>query len=180
MKKQPGKADRHMQKNVSSLRVIEPLRSANRWFDQGDFNDASLVQNENQSIQAFLVQAGDIVDGIQALYSEKRFSLTPPHGNINDDHARIALEPGDTWSEISGFTGNWFGGNYVVQLTFRTHQGRVHGPFGSMNYAQDIQPFRLVIQSDESIIALSGVVSTGDNGKNRHLGAIGLVLRKDG
>ena len=68
----------------------------------------------------------------------------------------------------------------MVQLTFRTHQGQVYGPFGSMNYAQNIQPFRLVIHPDESIVALSGVVSTGDNGKNRHLGALGLVLRKDG
>jgi hypothetical protein len=48
-----------------------------------------------------------------------------------------------------------------------------------MNYAYNIQPFRLVIQPDEKIVALSGVVSTGDNGENRHLGALGLILCKD-
>lgn len=177
--KQPGDIDRKVPENASSLRVIEPFRSANQWFDQEDFNDMQFVRSANLSICTFLVRAGDIVDGIQALYSEKSIPLAPAHGNIDEYHTKVALEPGDTWSEISGFYGEWFQGTYVLQLTFRTHQGRVYGPFGSMNYAQHIQPFRLVIQPDERIVALSGVVSLGDNGRNRHLGALGLVLRKD-
>lgn len=161
------------------LRSIRPWRSANRWFDLEDFDDAPLAQSTHLSISAFLIRAGDIVDGIQSLYSEKFVPLTPPHGNIDGYQLKIELEPGDRWSEISGFSGDWFGGNYVLQLTFHTHQGKVHGPFGSMNYAQNIQPFRLIIQPDEEIVAFSGVVSSGDNGRNRHLGALGLILRRD-
>jgi hypothetical protein len=177
--KQLDKIDPTLPTNASILRVIEPFRSADRWYDQGNFNDTSHTQNENLSINAFSVQAGDIVDGIQAFYSEKFIPLAPPHGNINEYSAKITLEPGDTWSEISGFYGDWFGGNYVLQLTFHTHQGRTYGPFGSMNYAQNIHPFHLIIQPDEKIVALSGVVSSGDNGRNSHLGALGLVLRKN-
>lgn len=165
--------------NASPLRLIQPYRTANQWFDQGDFNDTQFAQSTNLSISAFLVRAGDIVDGIQALYGEQYVPLAPSHGNIDDYNTNITLEPGDRWSKISGFYGDWFQGIYVLQLTFHTHQGRVYGPFGSMNYAQNIQPFSLVIQPDESIVALSGVVSFGDNGRNRHLGALGLVLRKD-
>lgn len=162
-----------------ALRASKPWRSASRWFDREDFDDTPFAQETHLSVSAFLIQAGDIVDGIQALYSEKFVSVTPPHGNLASDHTKIELEPGDRWSEISGFFGNWFGGNYVLQLTFHTHQGKVYGPYGSMNYAQNIHPFRLIIQPDENIVALSGVVSTGDNGKNRHLGALGLILRKE-
>jgi hypothetical protein len=167
------------QDSPSLQRVIPPWRSANRWFDQEDFDDTPFAQGTHLSIRAFLVRAGDIVDGIQALYSEKVISLTPSHGNLADDHRRVELEPGDRWSEISGFFGDWFGGNYVLQLTFFTQRGKVYGPFGSMNYAQNIQPFHLSVQPDEKIVALSGVVSTGENGKNRHLGALGLILRKE-
>jgi hypothetical protein len=131
------------------------------------------------SISAFLVRAGMIVDGIQALYGEEAILLAPPHGNLEEYNTKIMLEPGDTWSEISGFYGNWFGGSYILQLTFHTHKGKTYGPFGNMEYAENIQPFSLVVQPNESIVALSGVVSFGDNGKNRHLGALGLVLRKE-
>lgn len=165
--------------NAATLRQIAAYRTANRWFDQGDFNDLPLVQNSNLSISTFLVRAGNIVDGIQALYGEQAITLAPPHGNLKEGSIRITLEPGDRWSKISGFYGDWFAGLYVVQLTFHTREGRTYGPFGDMGYATNIQPFSLVIQPDESIIALSGVVSFGDNGRNRHLGALGLVLRKD-
>src|SRR5579864_3400764 len=128
-----------MLENLSSqpfaLRSIHPWRSANCWFDQEDFDDTSVAQSTHLFVSAFLVRAGDIVDGIQALYGEKVIPLTPPHGNIDVYQAKIELEPGDRWSEISGFYGEWFGGNYVLQLTFCTRQGKVYGPFGSMNYA---------------------------------------------
>jgi len=167
------------QENSSFLREIEPFRLANQWFDEGYFNDTQLVLSTRLPISTFRICSGDIVDGIQALYSEKAIELAPAHGNVNQNHTRITLESGDRWSEISGFYGSWFGGLYVLQLTFRTQQGQIYGPFGSMNYGQNIQPFSLTIQPDETILALSGVVSFGDNGKNRHLGALGLVLRKD-
>jgi hypothetical protein len=163
----------------SLLRSIPPWRSASRWFDLEDFDDTPIAQSTHLFVSAFLVRAGDIVDGIQALHGAKPAPLTPPHGNLAVSQAKIELEPGDQWSEISGFSGEWFGGDYVLQLTFCTHQGKVYGPFGSMNYAHNIRPFHLVIQPDEKIVALSGVVSTGDNGKNRHLGALGLALCKD-
>jgi hypothetical protein len=163
---------------TSYLRVLAPFRSADRWFDKEDFNDTQLMRNTHQIVSAFRVQAGDIVDGIQALYGELPIPLAPPHGTIHADYHKVMLEPGDTWSEISGFYGDWFQGLYVLQLTFRTYQGRVYGPFGSMNYAENIQPFRHVIQPDEDIVAISGVVSSGDNGRNLHLGALGLVLHR--
>jgi hypothetical protein len=167
------------QNSSSSWREIEPFRLANQWFDEGYFNDTQLVQSMNLPVSAFLINSGDIVDGIQALYGGKAIELAPAHGNVGQNHASITLESGDRWSEISGFYGSWFGGLYVLQLTFRTQQGLIYGPFGSMNYAANIQPFCLTIQPDESILALSGVVSFGDNGRNRHLGALGLVLSKD-
>ena len=169
----------HIQpENVSSLRVIEPFRSADQWFDEGAFNDTEIVKQTNRSISAFLVQAGNIVDGIQALYGEEAIPLAPSHGNLAEDQTKITLEPGDRWSEISGCYGSWFGGSYVLQLTFHTHQGKTYGPFGNMQYAEDIQPFSLMVQPNERIVALSGVVSFGDNGNNRHLGALGLVVHQ--
>ena len=171
-----------MQQNLSSqplpLRAIYPWRSASYWFDQEDFDDTPVALGTDLFVNAFLVRAGDIVDGIQALYSEQHIPLTLPHGNLTGHQTKIELESGDQWSEISGFYGEWFGGNYVVQLTFCTRQGQVYGPFGSLNYVYKSRPFHLVIRPDEKIVALSGVVSTGDNGKNLHLGALGLILCK--
>lgn len=167
------------QDHPSGLRSIHPWRSAHYWFDREDFDDTLVALGTHLFVSAFLVGAGHIVNGIQALYSEKVIPLTRSHGNLGDSPTKIELEWGDRWSQISGFSGMWFGGDYVLQLTFRTHKGKVYGPFGNMHYVYNIQPFRLVIQPDEKIVALSGVVSTGDNGKNLHLGALGLILCKD-
>ena len=163
----------------SPLRVIDSFRQVEYWFDEETFDDTDLVYDERQEVRAFLIHAGNIVDGIQAHYGAGELPLAPAHGNVGEHDTKIVLDPDDAWSEISGCRGEWFGGDYVVQLTFHTRSGKIYGPFGDMAYAENIQPFSLAIQPDEHILALCGVTSFGDNGKNRHLGALGLILHKE-
>jgi hypothetical protein len=166
-------------KHENSLRTIEPYREADRWFDEGSFNDGEQMRDMTASIKGFRLHAGNIVDGIQALYAEDSGIVMPPHGNVGEGDFEIELEPGDSWSRIEGFYGEWFGGEYVLQLTFSTRQGKTYGPYGNMDYATDINPFSLVAEPGEHIVALTGTVATGDNGRNLHLGALGLILRRE-
>lgn len=139
------------------------------------FDDTSAAQSLQQPLTVIHVQHGNIVDGIQAFYGSARTAL-PHHGGNGGTATEIVLDPGDGVTQISGFYGGWFGGNYILQLTIHTKQGKTYGPFGDMQYATTRTPFSLAANANEQTIAFFGSVAYGNNGQSQFLGSLGMTV----
>jgi hypothetical protein len=141
---------------------------------QMPFDDTALATT--QPLTQLIVRWGNIVDSIQVFYG------TPPigtsvYGGLGGGPTTLSLGD-DPITEISGFTGYWFGANYVLQLTIRTRSNVVYGPFGDMSYANGAKtPFTLKAEANEQIVGFFGSATYGDNGKSVFLGSLGAIAK---
>lgn len=153
------------------------LNSGNYIFEQGQqillyqlaydkartvFNDGAIVARAgNPSLTSLVIRSGDVLDALQAantgLFNGKPGTLgLLQHGGNGGSSNVINLDTGDFITEISGYTGLWFGWNVVAQLTLKTKSGILYGPFGTMNNVTDKKAFTNTARSGQSITALNG------------------------
>jgi hypothetical protein len=138
------------------------------------FNDGAIMAKAgNPPITSLTINSGDVVDAIQAtntgVFNGKPgvFGLLQ-HGGNGGAGKTINLNSGDLITEVSGYTGNWFGWNVVAQITIKTKNGQVYGPFGSMARVTSATSFNFNAPAGQSIVAFNGTTvqvpeSTGGN-----------------
>lgn len=128
----------------------------------GRFDDTLAIGAAgNPPITGLVVRTGNVLDSIQATntgeYSGVTLNYTlPQHGGNGGTETVIAIPPGDAITNISGYSGTWFGWQCVLQITLKTRQGKVLGPFGSMDHATSKTPFSTSVPPGQSIVAFSG------------------------
>lgn len=140
------------------------------------FDDTDAAKNLGQPITKVIVGHGNIIDTIAAFYGSQQTPL-PAHGGGGGAATSVILDVGDVLTGISGFYGSWFGGNYILQLTLHTRNGKVFGPYGDMNFASGPIPFNLSANANEQVIAFFGSIAFGDNGRAQFLGSIGMTVQ---
>ena len=131
-----------------------------------------------QTITQLIVRNGNIVDNLQVFYGNPP-QATSSHGGTGGGSTTITIPAGDVLTGVSGYTGTWFGGNYVLQLTFTTRNGQTYGPYGNMQYSSGQTAFNFTVGADEQIVAFFGSATYGNNGKSVFLGSLGVTIRKN-
>lgn len=126
------------------------------------FDDSGIVGAAgNPPISQMVVRHGEVLDAIQAT-STGSFEGTPvtytllQHGGNGGTASTVTVAPGDAIVQVSGYTGNWFGWNCVLQITLTTANGQVFGPFGSMANSSSQTPFSFTAPQGQSVVAFSG------------------------
>lgn len=141
------------------------------------FDDTDAAKNLGQPITKVTVHYGNIIDAIVPFYGSQQTPLSSHGGSGGVSTVNVIFDPGDVLVGISGFYGLWFGGNYILQLTFHTRNGKVYGPYGDMNFASGPTPFSLTANANEQVIALFGSLAAGDNGRALYVGSIGITVQ---
>jgi hypothetical protein len=142
------------------------------------FDDAPAAKEQASPITQVNIHAGDIIDQIQAVYGGTAF---PVHGGTRGGPASFTLDAGDVLTEVSGYYGMWFGRVYILQLSFRTRNGKTSEPYGAMTYAASRTPFTLTAEAGEQLWAFSGSFIQGleaDNTYSYFVTSIGATFRK--
>ena len=128
------------------------------------FNDSSIVGAAgNPPITQFNIRAGDVLNAIQAT-NTGTFSGVPlkylllQHGGDSGNLNTVTVPSGDVITEITGYRGIWFGWDCVLQLTIKTKNGSVFGPYGSMNNTTSHERFVITAPDGQSIVAFSGSI----------------------
>jgi hypothetical protein len=143
------------------------------------FDDTKAAKDLNQPITKISVRYGNIIDSIQAFYGSNQAPL-PQHGGNRGTGKDVIFASGDVLVEVSGYYGLWFGRTYILQLTFKTRNGRPYGPFGDMQFATTRNPFKFTANSNEQIIAFLGSIAQGleaDHTMTNYLTSIGVTLQ---
>ena len=132
------------------------------------FDDTPIIGAAgNPTISQMVVRSGEVLDAIQATNSgifESNFGSNPvsyillQHGGNGGNPSTVAIPSGDSISEVSGYTGIWYGWQCVLQITIKTLGGKVFGPFGTMTSASSKTPFTYTAPSGQSIVAFSGSI----------------------
>ncbi len=128
------------------------------------FDDTPIIGAAgNPPVSQMVVRSGEVLDAIQTTNSGA-FEGGPvsyillQHGGNGGNPSTVAIPSGDSISEVSGYTGIWFGWPCVLQITIKTFGGRVFGPFGTMANASSKTPFTFTAPSGQSIVAFSGSI----------------------
>jgi hypothetical protein len=153
------------------------LNSGNYIFEQGQqillyqlaydqagtiFNDGAIVARcGNPALASLIIRSGDVVDAVQATNNGVINGNPGPlallqHGGNGGSYNIIDLNAGDFITEISGYTGTWFGWNVVAQFSIKTSDGILYGPFGSLNNVTNQKAFTYTAQNGQRIVALNG------------------------
>jgi hypothetical protein len=128
------------------------------------FDDSPIISAAaNAPISQLVVRSGEVLDAIQATNSGVvlKIPVSYPllqHGGNGGSASTIQIAPGDAITQITGFTGIWFGWNVVVQMTIKTRKGTTYGPFGSMNHVSSSVPFTYTAPAGQSIVAFRGSI----------------------
>jgi hypothetical protein len=141
------------------------------------FDDSEAALALDRPITRLIVRCGEILDAIQTFIADTEL---PQHGGDGGGAHTIDLEPGDVLTEISGYTGDWHGRIYVLQITLRTRDGREYGPFGDMSGAGDPSPFHFAADPGQHIAAFHGAIAAGeqaDGSMSAFVTGIGVVLQ---
>lgn len=142
---------------------------------QMPFDDNSYA-TAGQPISQLIVRNGNIIDNLQAFYGTPP-NAAPAHGGTGGGQAIITIPNGDALVEVSGYTGYWFGANYVLQLSFKTRNGLSFGPYANMGYSSGQTPFSFRVESNEQIVGFFGSATYGDNGRLTLLGSLGIIVQ---
>jgi hypothetical protein len=131
----------------------------------GIFNDGVVTARAGDTvIESLLIRSGKILDAVQAT-SSGIFNDQPgllallQHGGNGGNSNVINLGAGDHITELSGYTGFWFGRQVVAELTIKTHHGVSYGPFGNVHHVTNSKPFTYTAPAGESIAALNGATT---------------------
>jgi hypothetical protein len=153
----------------TSYRRLGPVGASG----QMPFDDNA--QATTQPLNQLIVRHGNIIDSIQAFYGSPSVG-TPVHGGNGGGPTPVPLS-GDPIIEVSGYTGYWFGADYVLQITIKT-RSRTYGPFGNMDYASGVKtPFAMTAQANEEIVGFFGSAAYGNNGQSVFLGSLGVIIK---
>lgn len=119
------------------------VRGAGMSFDDSDILGAI----GKPTLKQIVVRHGDVVNAIQTS-SSAPFSFNDQnividydlllHGSKTGEEQTISIPQDDPITEVTISTGVWFGWNCVVQVAFKSKSGKEYGPFGTMDYATDI------------------------------------------
>jgi hypothetical protein len=135
------------------------------------FDDTAIVAAAGQpSLTQLTICSGDVLHAIQAVNTgtdPSNAGTQPPgttigvftllqHGSSDGSSQTISIPLADPIVAVSGYTGVWAGASCVVQLTLTCASGAVHGPFGSMDGATGLLPFRHTGQAGQRVVAFSG------------------------
>ncbi len=128
-------------------------------------------------ITALLVHAGDILDGLQVTHGAVPLPL---HGGTRGGPNPVPLPQGITLVGISGYTGQWYGGEYVLQLWLHTSDGLERGPFGTMDGHTSRTHFSFLAKDGEQIVAFTGSYAPGleaDRTTTNYVTSLGAVFK---
>lgn len=153
----------------TSYRRLGPAGTAG----QMPFDDNALATG-GQPLTQLNIRHGNIIDHIQAYYGTPPVA-GPVHGGEGGGPTVIPVA-NDPIIEVSGYTGYWFGANYVLQLTIKT-KTQVYPPLGDMAYAQSPTPFSFRVESNEQIVGFFGSAAYGNNGQSIFLGSLGVIVK---
>ena len=142
------------------------------------FDDLNTAINFNKPITGLNMRTGNIIDSIQAVYGS---NAAPAHGGTGGSATTVRLDAGDYFTEISGFTGNWFGPVFVLQLAFHSRYGKiVYQPanpvFGNMDYSSNRVAFSIQAPQGMQIRALYGTTFATNNGQLTVLASLGAYF----
>jgi len=117
-------------------------------------------------ITSIKVRHGEVLDALQYVNkgsftnSEGTIGVTtytpPRRGGGGGSEDTISLSNGELITEVTGYTGVWFGWNCVLQISFKTNKGNTFGPYGNMRNATTKNPFTWTPEGGESLICFSG------------------------
>lgn len=132
------------------------------------FDDGPIVGAAGTTaISSMVVRSGEVLDGLQVTSSGTSSGwdqpvdyALPPHGGNGGRADTIVIAQGDSVASVSGYTGNWYGWQCVLQLTVTTRQGQVFGPYGTMGGATSPTPFSFTAPAGQSILSFSGTTET--------------------
>ena len=169
----PFNGQQYVYNNITQWR----LNSGNYVFEQGQqillyllaynkpgsiFNDGAIVARAgNPALSSLIVHSGDVIDAIQATCTGT-FNGKPgmlgllQHGGNGGNNNAININAGDFITEVSGYTGSWYGWNVVAQLKIKTKAGNVYGPYGTMNNVTNKNAFTYTAPQNQCIVALNG------------------------
>lgn len=139
------------------------------------FDDSAIVAVAgNPPITQMIIQSGDILNAIQAVNTgtgKYNFGTQPQgttigvftllqHGGTSGGKQTITIPANDPIVSISGYTGNWYGTNCVLQITLHGQSGTPYGPFGTMAGASGQTPFTQTGTSGQTVVAFKGLTVT--------------------
>ncbi len=149
------------------------------------FDDTPIIGAAgNPLISQIVVRSGEVLDAIQATNTGTFEGTSVPytllqHGG-NGGHPSICnIADNDAIVEISGFTGQWFGWNCVLQITIRTRNGQIFGPFGTMTHSSEQQAFAVVAPQGQSVLAFSGSIASvpvAGGGETDIIASLGVTI----
>lgn len=113
-----------------------------------NFDDSNVLGAAGSpALVQILVRSGDVIDALQttnaAPFTFNGRTVDVPyqllqHGGSGGQSTTIAIAATDPITEVDTASGNWFGWQCVVQVTFRTRSGKVYGPYGTGANARDV------------------------------------------
>lgn len=118
----------------------------------------------NPLISSMTIRSGNVLDAIQATNhgsfesNNNIYYELLQHGGNGGTESNITISENDPIVELSGFKGDWYGWDVVLQITLTTQSGKTFGPFGTMDNASSKTPFSYKAPSGESIVAFSGSI----------------------
>lgn len=128
-------------------------------IQNAEFNDGAIISNAgNPPVTGLLVRSGNVVDSLQAANTATNGAIFNmlQHGGNGGTQSTIVLDQDDVITQVTGYKGSWFGWNCIVQITLKTKNGIIYGPFGDMSNVVSQTPFSFVAPSGKSIVAFNG------------------------
>ncbi len=130
------------------------------------FDDTGTALLNGQPVTLINLVSGDVVNAVQTTNGGPASSPAawtwqmPRHGGTIGTAGSFKVPAGDVITQISGYTGDWYGRTCVLQVTFKTRNGTTSPAFGTMANATTKSPFTLTAPSGQQIIALKGTFTT--------------------
>ncbi len=117
------------------------------------FDDTEKVKELSSPITKIVIHANDSIKQIQTYYNNVAMSA---HGISEMERYVIKLDKDDYLTEIYGYQGVNRGRYCLLQLSFRTKQGKSFGPYGASGGGITRNTFSFVSKPKEQIIAFCG------------------------
>ncbi|EGK83616.1 hypothetical protein D0A34_16065 [Microcoleus vaginatus PCC 9802] len=143
------------------------------WFD-----DTEAAKNQVfPFLTKIVVRHGDIIDRLQVCYGDECLFA---RGGNGGEESIFEIEPGDSLVEVSGYYGTWYGWRAILQLTFKTQDGKT-ATYGTKNNASKMESFSFTANSGqkERILAFHGSTFSGNLAGGRatsFLGSLGVTI----
>ena len=128
-----------------------------------EFDDSNAIGAAgNPPISSMKIRSGEVLNAIQATNhssfqgNDNIYYELLQHGGDSGSESSITVPSNDPITEVSGYMGEWFGWDVVLQITIKTASGQTLGTFGTMGNAGTKRPFSFTAPSGQSIVAFKG------------------------